>query len=103
MAQHPIPPEPPVIVPPNRDVPDPMDPMRRGPDRQLPPDSTPGLERLELFGEAAIADDGGVFAGEKEEGVAAEETGEPRCFRARLRPERQGALQAQRRIGAIHH
>ena len=41
MAQHPIPPEPPVIVPPNRDVPDPTDPLRRGPDRQLPPDSTP--------------------------------------------------------------
>ena len=43
--QHPNPPEPPVTVPPNRDVPDPDDPMRRNPDRHLPPDQAPVPER----------------------------------------------------------
>ena len=35
--QHPSPPEPPIVIPPNPDLPDPADPMRRGPDRHLPP------------------------------------------------------------------
>jgi hypothetical protein len=43
--QHPSPPEPPVVIPPNRDVPDPADPMRRNPDRHLPPGQTPVPER----------------------------------------------------------
>ena len=45
MTQHPNPPEPPVVVPPNVDVPDPADPMRRNPDRHLPPDAPPVPER----------------------------------------------------------
>jgi hypothetical protein len=43
--QHPNPPELPIVVPPDKNVPDPADPTRRNPDRHLPPDQAPVPER----------------------------------------------------------
>ena len=43
--QHPRPPEPPVKVPPNEDIPDPLDDPTRGTPDYLPPDSPPVPER----------------------------------------------------------
>jgi hypothetical protein len=43
--QHPRPPEPPVKVPPNEDIPDPLDDPTRGTPDYLPPDSPPIPER----------------------------------------------------------
>src|SRR3954468_13436431 len=43
--QHPRPPEPPVKVPPNEDIPDPLEDPTRGTPDYLPPDSPPLPER----------------------------------------------------------